>query len=153
MMWAQYATYAMAVVLIAAIVIELRTGKIPNWLTLVPFVLFIAVATSVEDRVSLMWQLGFAVAVFGVGLLLFAFAGFGAGAVKLMSGLALFLPLSKIYWTLGLFIGSVFILAFILQQLRKAIADENSAWHALRTKGLPMSLPIGATGFLVMFVI
>mgnify|MGYP000267108029 CR=1 FL=1 len=51
-MIAQYVPYAMAAVLLVAMVIELRTGKIPNWLTLVPFLLFIALAATGVDLLS-----------------------------------------------------------------------------------------------------
>ena len=151
-MIAQYAPYLMSAVLILAMALEFRTGKIPNWLTLIPFVLFIAVAATTEDRSTLVWPLIVAVAVFAVGLLLFAFAGFGAGAVKLMAGLALFIPLSKGFIAVGIFFGSLFVFGFVLSQIRKYAGKENSDWHILRSKSFPISLPLVLTGLGVFFV-
>ncbi|MBE0414844.1 prepilin peptidase, partial [Yoonia sp.] len=100
----EYLPYAMAVVLLAAIFVELRTGKIPNWLTLLPFVMFVVVAATAHDRAALGWQMGLAAGVFVVGILGFVFAGFGAGAVKLMTGVALFVPLEKGIFALMVFV-------------------------------------------------
>lgn len=151
-MVAQYALYLMAAVLVVAVAFELRSGKIPNWLTLVPFFLFIAVAATTDDRSALIWQLVLAVVVFAVGLLLFAYVGFGAGAVKLMSGLALFIPVSKMWTALAIFIGSLFLIGLIVAQTRKFAGNEESDWHVLRGKALPMSLPLALTGLGVFFV-
>ncbi|MEJ6401763.1 prepilin peptidase [Yoonia sp. 2307UL14-13] len=151
-MLAQYAPFVMTAILVVAVFIELRTGKIPNWLTLAPFVLFIAVAATLPDRSVLLWQLGFAAAVFAGGLMLFAFAGFGAGAVKLMSGLALFIPLTKVIWAIGLFVGLLFVVAIVLAQFRRH-PKEDSDWHVLRTKSLPISLPLAIMGAMVFFVV
>ncbi|MDP5359679.1 MAG: prepilin peptidase, partial [Paracoccaceae bacterium] len=85
-MIAQYAPFVMAAILIVAIVQEVKTGRIPNWLTFLPVALFVAVAVTAEDWTAVYWQLGLAGAVFLFGLVLFAFAGIGAGAVKLMAG-------------------------------------------------------------------
>ncbi len=141
-MIAQYALYLIGLVLVIAMLFELRSGKIPNWLTLVPFVVFIAVAVTVEDRSTLLWQLLLAVAVFAVGLLLFAFVGFGAGAVKLMSGLALFVPVSEALTATAVFVASVFLTGFVVIQARKFIGNEESNWHVLRGKSTPMSVPL-----------
>ncbi len=46
-MIALYVPYIIIGVLVVAMVNELRSGKILNWLTLIPFVLFIVVAANV----------------------------------------------------------------------------------------------------------
>jgi prepilin peptidase CpaA len=152
-MIAPYVSFAIAAILLAAILLETKTGKIPNWLTLLPFVVFIAVLALTEDRSALYGQMGLAAAVFGFGLLLFAFAGFGAGAVKLMTGLALFIPLSEGLWTLGVFIVALFASAFIIVQLRKFVGSEQSSWYLMAKPVLPMSVPIGIAGLASLFVI
>ncbi len=151
-MIAQYALYLIGLVLIVAMVFEFRSGKIPNWLTLVPFVLFIVVAVTVEDRSALIWQLLLAVAVFAVGLLLFAFVGFGAGAVKLMSGLALFIPMSEVLTAMAIFVGSFFLTGFVVIQMRRFIGNDESDWHVLRGRSTPMSVPLAMTGLGIIFV-
>jgi prepilin peptidase CpaA len=147
-----YVPYLVIAVVAVAMVIELRIGKIPNWLSLLPFLLFIAVAASVPDRSVLIWQLVFAVAVFAAGLLLFAFAGFGAGAVKLMSGLALFIPLAKGWIALAVFIGSLFLAGLIIARLRKMVGGEDSAWKVMNSNVMPMTVPMMLTCIAVFFI-
>lgn len=149
----EYTSYAMAVVLLVAIVIELRTGKIPNWLTLVPFLLFILVAANTQDRAALGWQMGMAAGVFAFGIVAFIFAGFGAGAVKLMTGVALFVPLENGLIALAVFVAALFISTFLIVMLRKMIGSESSQWQVLANRVLPMSLPLGVTGIVAMFVL
>ncbi len=147
----QYVNLAMAAILLVAMLLELRTGRIPNWLTLLPVMLFVVVAFSVETWSVLYWQFGLAVGVFVFGLVLFVFAGIGAGAVKLMAGLALFVPLDKAFLALLVFLGTFFVSAVVVVQLRKAIGSEQSAWHVLAHAVLPMTIPIAAAGFAVFF--
>lgn len=152
-MIAQYVPYAMVAVLLAAMAIELRTGKIPNWLTLLPFVLFILVAGAADDRAALGWQLGLAAVVFAVGIALFIFAGFGAGAVKLMTGIALFVPWGNGLNALFVFVGALFVGTFVIVMLRKAVGSQDSQWHVLAKNVLPMSVPLGITGLAVFFLL
>ncbi len=151
-MIALYAPYIIIGLLIVAAAIEMRSGKIPNWLTLFPFVLFIIVTATLPDRSVLIWQLVLAAAVFAVGLLLFAFAGFGAGAVKLMSGLALFIPLSKGWIALAVFVGSLVLTAVIVVRLRKAADDARSSWTVINSNVMPMTVPMLLTCLAVFFI-
>ena len=91
-MLAEYATFAVAAILIVAMVLEIRTGRIPNWLTALPLVVFAGLLFVADDRNPLYSQLGLAAGVFVFGLLMFGIGGMGAGAVKLMAGTALFIP-------------------------------------------------------------
>lgn len=150
-MIAQYLPHAMAAILIAAIVLEVRTGRIPNWLTSLPFVLFVVGLILAEGPSGFYWQMGLAACVFALGLLLFAFAGFGAGAVKLMTGTALFIPLDKALASLGVFIAALFISAVVIVQLRKAMGSAQSKWHVMAKPVLPMSIPIGIAGLTALF--
>ena len=150
-MIAQYIPYAVAAILVAGLVIELRTGRIPNWLTLLPFLLFAVVAVVTEDRSALLWQLGQSAGVFVGGLLLFLFAGFGAGAVKLMTGVALFIPLSDGVTALMIFFGAMLLGLLLVIGLRNIMGSEQSKWHVLAKPIMPMSLPIAVTGLAVMF--
>ena len=152
-MIATYAAYAMTVLIIVAVIIEARTGKLPNWLTIIPPVLFVIVAFNAPDLTPIWWQLAFAAAVFAFGLFLFTSGGFGAGAVKFMGGVALFMPLVN-----GFVIAIVFILAmlgctFLVVQIRKLIGSEESAWHVMAKPVMPMSLPIGMTALVAMYLV
>ncbi len=150
-MIAQYAPMVVAAILIAAMGLEIKLGRIPNWLTLLPFVVFIGVLAAADDWTPFYWQIGLAAGVFVVGLVLFAVAGFGAGAVKLMTGLALFVPIEKAFYALLVFIVALFVSSFVIIQLRKVIGSEQSTWHLMANAVLPMSLPIGIAGLTALF--
>ncbi|MEO1640692.1 MAG: prepilin peptidase [Pseudomonadota bacterium] len=147
-----YALYVMAAILLAAVLLELKTGKIPNWLTLLPFLLFAVVAVMAEDRSAVIWPLVQAAVVFGIGLLLFAFAGFGAGAVKLMTGLALFVQADERLWSLGAFVVALFVTALIIVPVRKRLGSDDSTWHVMAKPVLPMSVPIALAGWAAIFI-
>lgn len=144
---------AMGAVLVAAMLLEIRTGRIPNWLTVLPFALFAVLLIVAEDRTPLYWQMGLAVAMFAFGLVLFAIGGSGAGAVKLLAGAALFVPLNKALVTGAVFLVVFFVSSFIFVQLRKAIGSEDSAWHLMANAVLPLSFSIGTAALLGMFVL
>lgn len=150
-MIAQLVVYAMGAVLIGAMVVEARSGRIPNWLTLVPVALFAILLVVADDRAALLWQLGLGAAAFAFGILLYATAGMGAGAVKLLGGVALFVPLSKALMALAVFVGAIFVSAFVIKLLRKSFASEDSEWTIFAKAVLPMSWPIGAAGLAALF--
>lgn len=151
-MIAQLATYAMAAILVAAMVIECRSGRIPNWLTLIPPVLFVLVVVTAPEPTAMIWQFALGAAVFVFGLVLFFVAGFGAGAVKLMGGAALFIPLNNALYAFGILVAVLFASAFIIVQVRKAFGSDESDWHVLANAVLPMSLPIALATLGAMFV-
>ena len=144
---------AMAAVLIAAMLLEIRTGRIPNWLTLIPFVMFAALLIIAEDRTALYWQMGLSAAMFVFGLVLFAIGGSGAGAVKLLAGTALFVPLENAFFAGIVFLVVFFVSSFIFVQLRKAVGSEDSSWHLMANAVLPLSFSIGIAGLVGMFLL
>ena len=152
-MIAYYIPYAMAAVLIVAVIIDLRTAKTPNWLTLIPIVLFIAQIALSETPAAFGWQLGQGILVFVLGLVLFAAGGIGAGAVKLMAGTALLVPTHNALGSLGLFLAVVLLVFPLIMLLRKAVGSETSKWAILSRQILPMSLPIAVAGLYGMFVV
>ena len=144
---------AMGAVLVVAMLLEIRIGRIPNWLTVLPFVLFAALLVVTQERTPLYWQMGLAAGAFAFGLVLFAIGGSGAGAVKLLAGTALFVPLGKAFVTGVVLLVIFFVSSFIIVQLRKAIGSEDSAWHLMANAVLPLSFSIGAAGLMGMFVL
>jgi len=144
---------AMAAVLVLAMALEIKTGRIPNWLTLLPFVLFAVLLVVAEDRIALYWQMALAAGVFVFGLVTFAIGASGAGAVKLMAGTALFVPLSKAFNTSLVFLAVFFISSIIFVQLRKAIGSEDSSLHLWANAVLPLSFSIGCAGLVGMFLL
>ncbi|MFT6076771.1 MAG: prepilin peptidase CpaA [Yoonia sp.] len=152
-MIAQYATFAMAAILISAIVLEIRTGRIPNWLTALPFVIFAAVLAMAHDRTPFYWQVALAGGVFIFGLIMFAIGGMGAGAVKLMSGTVLFIPLEDAFYTLIAYLVVFFVSTFIFIQIRKMFGSEDSSWHLMANAVIPLSFSIGVAGLFGMFFV
>ncbi|MCK0094667.1 prepilin peptidase [Yoonia sp. F2084L] len=142
---------AVAAVIVLAMLLEIKTGRIPNWLTILPFVLFAVLLFVSEDRTPLYWQIGLATGVFVFGLIMFAIGGSGAGAVKLMTGVALFVPFSKAGYAAIIFFLVFFISSFIFVQIRKAFGSENSSWHLMANAVLPLSFSIGVAGLTGMF--
>ncbi|MFO8126253.1 prepilin peptidase [Yoonia sp.] len=144
---------AMAAVLVVAMLLEIRTGRIPNWLTLMPFALFAVLLILAEDRTPLYWQIGLAAGVLVFGLVMFAIGGSGAGAVKLMTGTALFVPLSKAGYAAIIFFLVFFVSSFVFVQLRKAVGSEDSSWYLMANAVLPLSFSIGMAGLAGMFLL
>jgi len=152
-MIAEYATYAVGAILIAACLLELRTGRIPNWLTLLIVALFVVVVVLADDRAALIWQVALAAGVFAAGLVMFAIGGMGAGAVKLSAALALFIPLDQAFYTLLVFLGVFFVFAFLIVQIRKLFGSDDSRWHVMANGVIPLSFPIAVAGIVGLFVL
>jgi prepilin peptidase CpaA len=143
----------MAAILIAAMALEIRTGRIPNWLTAVPCVVFAAVLVLADDRAALYWQLGLSAVVFVLGVIMFAVGGMGAGAVKLLAGTVLFVPWENAFYTLLVYLGVFFVSSVIFVQVRKMFGSEDSAWHVMANAVIPLSFSIGVAGIIGMFVL
>ena len=151
-MSAQYIPYAMTVVLVLALCIDIRTARMPNWLTLLPVALFIVQIAVSGDPSAFGWQLAQGAIVFVLGLGIFAIGGMGAGAVKLLAGTALLIPTSNGWYALAGFLGTVLVVFPIIISLRKAFGSEESKWAVMARQILPMSLPIAAAGLVGMFI-
>ena len=148
-----YAQYAMTAVLLLAMFMEMKTGRIPNWLVLLPIVIFAGYAIARGDLSAIYWPVGLAVAVFIGGLGLFAVGGIGAGAVKLLAGTALFIPKDQALWALGLFFAAFFVWAIIIVQLRKLLGSDDHSWHVMAKAVIPMSVPISAAALACFYLI
>ncbi len=144
---------AMGAILVVAMLLEIKTGRIPNWLTTLPFVLFAVLMYLSEDWTPLYWQMGLAFGVFVFGLVMFAIGGSGAGAVKLMTGTALFIPFSKALYAVIIFFLVFFLSSFFFVQFRKAFGSENSSWHLMANAVIPLSFSIGIAGLAGMFLL
>lgn len=104
------------VVLVTAAVIDLRTFRIPNWLTVGAMVLGLLINTVQPQQVGFLWAL----AGLAVGLLmlvpLYALGVMGAGDVKLMAAVGAFLGLPAIVFAVlsTLIVGGVAAVVFSL---------------------------------------
>ncbi len=150
-MIAEYAPYVMAALLVLAFLIEIRTGRIPNWLSLIPFVMFLGVLVMADDRGPLYTQMFMAAGVFSFGIIMFIIGGMGAGAVKLMTGTVLFIPVSKAFYTLLIFLPVFFVSTFVFIKIRKWFGSEDSDWHLMANAVLPLSFSIGVAGIAGLF--
>lgn len=148
-----YVPILMSLILIAAMGIEARSGKIPNLLTLLPFILFMLVLVTSPDPNAFGPQLIGAAVVLVIGLLLFAVAGFGAGAVKLLTGLALFVPQDQALAVFGIFVAAIFLISILTLQIRKYFGTANSDWVVLSKAVMPMSWPIGIAGLSLFWLL
>ncbi|MEL6570436.1 MAG: prepilin peptidase [Pseudomonadota bacterium] len=143
--------YAVAATLIAATMIDMRTGKIPNWLSYIFIGLFGVLVLVSPDKDTLAWQFGFALAAFALGLVLYALLGFGAGAVKLLFGAALFLPMEHPIKIVGLLLLTLFLGGLFVNLVRVKFGSDDSGWKVLRERVMPMSLPVAATSLIGIF--
>ena len=143
--------WAVAAALVAAIFWDCRFGKIPNWLVLGVVALYGA-KLALFGGVDL-WQLVFAGGVFVAGFGLFAVGAFGAGAVKLMAAVALFMPLDAL-GTLGLTLLAAIIASLVLFSVLRGMAGrDDSPWSVLRKRVIPLAFPIGLTGLVGLFAL
>lgn len=143
--------YAVAATLIAATLIDMRTGKIPNWLSLVFMGLFAVLVAVSPDKMVFAWQFGFALIAFALGLILYAFLGFGAGAVKLLFGAALFLPMDHPVKIVGLLLLTLFIGGLLVNMIRAKYGSDDSKWKVMRDRVMPLSLPVTVTSLIGIF--
>lgn len=116
-----------AVLMTIAVFIDVKTRRIPNWLTVSAFV-----AGLVFHTVTNGWEgLGFAVAGFGVGfgilLVLWLIGGGGGGDVKLMGAVGAWVgPLCTLFIFLGSTVFAVFCVVVLMVRNRlKGRQDEN----------------------------
>lgn len=149
-MIATYIPFVVALLLTYACVTDMRDGRIQNWISLALIALFAVVAVIYGDVAAALWQIAWAIAVLCLGLALYAFVGFGAGAVKLLAAAALFLPLRP-GALLGILLLTMFLLGLVVTLVRASLGTEKSRWKMLRERTMPLSLPVAATCLLGMF--
>lgn len=119
--------------------------RLPNWLTLatalVATLLIVARGTGLAD---LAWHLGFAGAVFGIGLILFRFNLFGGGDVKWLAALAIWIGPSldfvRFFLMMGIAGGVLAAIVLVVRRLHPAYGSEGT-----RTN-LPYGVAIAVAG-------
>ena len=143
-----------AACMVYAAVSDLRTFEIPNWVLIVVLALFpITVLAGPIPLSSILPNVITGLSVFAVGFALFAFGYFGAGDVKLLAVIALWVgwPLLITYLTIVVLAGgvlSLFLIVFRRFPLYRGIAAIR--WIAQmyeRKKDVPYAVPIALTAF------
>ena len=142
-------------IMIAAIVIDLKSYRIPNGLVGALLVMFVTVAAANSTEMSWMDWMGHiaaALVVFGAGIFLYALKQMGAGDVKLLSVVALWsgilsLPALLFYVSLCGLVGMVIILGLrmIAPRLQSSPASPSKSLPRVLTKGqgIPYAIGIG----------
>ena len=146
-----YIQIAVTAILITAAVLDMKSGRIPNWFAFLFIGLFGILAITTLTLSAALWQCGFAVGVFAFGLLMYNIAGVGAGAVKLMASAALFMPIDRGFALLGLLIFTMFAIGLVVAIIGRIFRSEDSKWKVLKEPVMPLSLPVCATAMLGMF--
>lgn len=120
---------------------DLRQMRIPDILSVILVSLFVALCTI--DAPEDFWaRLGLSATVFTLGFIAFARRMMGGGDVKIMTALALFVPVSALAETALVFSATLF-LGTVLVLVARRIFPSSESWAFLNTKRMPMGLPIG----------
>lgn len=147
-------------VMIAAVIIDLKSYRIPNSLVGALLVLFSIVAAAHLSEVSWMEHIAAALVVFGAGIFLYALNQMGAGDVKLLSVVALWsgiypLPVLLFYVSLCGLVGMLVILGLrmIAPRLQSHPPSEGRKLPRLLTKGqgIPYAIGIGPGAIIASF--
>lgn len=138
--------------LLVAAVTDARSYRIPNWVCVAVVALF-AVAAPIglaPDRIALHVAVG--VAVFGVGYLLYALTGMGAGDAKLGAAIAIWVGPASLQSWLTYFALAMLVLAFVLVGVRRAVlplVGQEPAMRILRRGApVPLGLALAASAIL-----
>jgi len=155
-----YFAFGLYMLLLAiAAATDIWTFKIPNWVSIALFLLFFPVALLSPGEIDWLSHLGAALAVFVGGILLYIMRWFGAGDVKLMAAVAIWVGFPHLlaflfFITLAGGVLSAFLLAlrFALPRLPQPAAGPRNLPHAL-TKGgrVPYGVAISAGSIFLGF--
>ncbi len=142
---------------IAAMVTDLRSRRIPNWLTVSAFVVGVVFHTVVTGWHGTLFALGGFAVGFGVLFVLWSIGGGGGGDVKLMGALGAWLG-AKL--TVAVFLLSAFMAFFCLlavmgwgllnRQPATAGAGTNGGSEPLFRKTIPYAIPAGLSAWMVL---
>ena len=144
-------SYGVASLLVVAALLDMRTGKIPNWLAMAGVAIFIVKLAVFPDSVAIWPQMALAVGVLVGGFALFVAGAFGAGAVKLAFVTALFMPVGDALWLLSVLVAAIVVSLIVFGTLRVTMGGDESGWSVLRRRVIPLAVPIAATGLTGLF--
>jgi len=147
--------FAVTAFLMAAIAWnDLRRLKIPNKLVLAVFVTFLLTGLPGQPAgldwglpwETFLWRLGYAVAAFGIGFLLYIGAGghVGAGDIKLIAAIAPFMSQQNLVAYLVIWAVVALVGLALHYVLRKALAGRETGWKAFDQNAyFPAGLALG----------
>ncbi len=141
---------AIAPLLIYAAYSDLRFLRIPNWVSLVMIAIFAFVVPSLSGAEFLSRVL-LAAGIFGVGFVLFAANVLGAGDVKLLSALALFVPSGQSALFFLVLSGAMLLGLATITLLRARPPARLANWQSVATAGVfPMGISITLSGLVFL---
>lgn len=138
-------------ILCLAIYHDLRSLRLPDGLSLALLALFPLQMLHLGGWHPILMQIALAATVFAVLLTGFAFRLLGGGDVKLLSALALFVPIPLLAHTFLAFSAALVLAIALVLTARALWRGTNSRWQFLTTRKLPMGLAIGMAGLFVSF--
>lgn len=142
---------ALAGLLLAIIWFDLRYLRIPNILVMLLVALFVLRAL-LQPAMAVFWpHLGLALGVFGLTFVLFTLRMMGGGDTKILPALALFVPLGFLPQTLLIFAAALIICTLFVMALRRLVKPSAATqWRFMASHKMPMGLPIGLSGLVVL---
>lgn len=147
-------------IMVAAVVIDLMSYRIPNELVIALLVLFVVVAALNWSEVPWVSHLAAGILIFGAGILFYAIRQMGAGDVKLLAVVALWsgvfpLPRLMVFVSVCGLIGMLILIALraVAARLRRQGASETRKLPRVLTKGqgIPYAIGIGPGAIITSF--
>lgn len=146
-------TLIVAFLMVATILSDLRFMRIPNYLSLIGIAAFFALLSWSLPFEETLWRVGTAAACLVIGFVLFVIRVMGAGDVKIMSVLMLFVPTDQLAPFMLMFSGAMVLGIVAVVSSRKFLESADASWAFLRNeKRLPMGLSIGLAGIAQLIV-
>lgn len=129
---------------------DLRRLRIPNWISIVLVLAFLPIAATLPWP-EIYSRLIIVAVVFGIGLALFAMNTLGAGDVKLLAALLLFVQSQQAALFFLLLSATLLIGLTAVVLVRKMPVAQRSNFKALATPGVfPMGVSISSAGLICL---
>jgi prepilin peptidase CpaA len=144
---------AYAGLFLAAAVIDARSYRIPNWISLALVGLFVVAVLASGKPILNFWpHLATGLAILAAGYLLYMLTGMGAGDAKLAAGGALWAGFTGLYtvtFTLAVSMAALAIMLVALRRLVPAVSGHEAGLRMLQ-RGAPVPLGIALAGAMIL---
>lgn len=138
---------------------DLKVLKIPNWMVLAVFAVFLVCGLWGLPLDTFLWRLGQAVIVLVIGFVIFALGGIGGGDAKMAAALAPFVVPSEILAFLALYAVTTLVLMAVLRLVQQFARHDETGWLAIdqlhkppRERVFPMGLIFAMTVVIYLVV-
>lgn len=145
-----FVSACLALILLAIIVADMRLMRIPDILPLSLVVLFAVHVAVVGPGTWVLWQMGAAAVVFALGFIAFGLNLMGGGDTKVLPALVLFVPFPALSAAMLAFAAALILSIGAIVLLRRGFARPDHSWAILRETALPMGVPIGLSGLVLL---